>query len=152
MWIQRKGKKAAMAGGSRLADRISREERSEIMSRIRSKDTSPEIALRKKLWKMGCRYRLHYGKEKIDIAFPGKSVAVFVDGCFWHSCPFHGRIPKSNGSYWGPKLKRNAERANSKDSRLQADGWRIIHVWEHSIRESAESCAKEIMAALSEQA
>ena len=131
-----------------MADRISREERSTIISNIRSKDTSPEIALRKKLWSAGCRYRLHYGKEKIDIAFIGKRATVFVDGCFWHFCPLHGHIQKPNGFYWEPKLKRNAERANNKDSRLQVDGWRIIHVWEHSIKESPEACAEEIIEAL----
>ena len=88
-----------------MADLISREERSTIISNIRSKDTSPEIALRKKLWSAGCRYRLHYGKEKIDIAFIGKRATVFVDGCFWHFCPLHGHIQKPNGFYWEPKLK-----------------------------------------------
>ena len=101
------------------------------MSAIRSKHTKPEVKLRKALFATGCRYRLHYGKEKIDIAFPGKKVAVFVDGCFWHSCPKHGRKPKSNKSYWHPKLKRNAERAKEKDKRLKKEGWKVLHFWEH---------------------
>ena len=70
-----------------MVDKISKEKRSKIMSAIRSKDTKPELSLRRALWAQGLRYRIHYGKEKIDIAFPSKKVAVFVDGCFWHRCP-----------------------------------------------------------------
>ena len=109
------------------------------MSAIRSKHTGPERALRKALREKGLKYRLHYGKEKIDIAFPGKKVAVFVDGCFWHQCPKHSHIPKSNRHYWLPKLRKNKKRAKEKDKRLKTAGWRIIHVWEHEL----ESPAKE---------
>ncbi len=63
---------------------IEKEKRSKIMASIRSKDTKPELMLRKALWKKNLRYRIHYGKEKIDIAFPTKKLAIFVDGCFWH--------------------------------------------------------------------
>jgi len=90
-----------------LMDMFSQEKRSEIMSSIKSKNTKPEILIRKALWKKGYRYRLHYGVEKIDIAFPSRKVAIFVDGCFWHMCPIHGNVPKSNKSYWVPKLKKN---------------------------------------------
>lgn len=76
-------------------DTVSKKTRSRIMSAIRSKHTKPELALRKELRKHGINYRLHYGKEKIDIAIPSKKVAIFVDGCFWHGCPKHGHKPKS---------------------------------------------------------
>lgn len=87
-------------------DKISKEKRSKVMSAIRSEDTKPEMLLRKALWAKGLRYRVHYGKEKIDIAFPSIRLAVFVDGCFWHGCPQHSHLPKSNESYWHPKLKK----------------------------------------------
>ena len=103
------------------------------MSAIRSRNTKPEVILRKALWAKGMRFRIQYGKEKIDIAFPSKKIAVFVDGCFWHGCPVHSHIPKSNKEYWLPKLKKNIERAKAKDERLREDGWRILHIWEHEL-------------------
>ena len=105
------------------------------MSAIRSTHTQPELLLRKALFAKGLRYRLHYGKEKIDIAFPGKKVAVFVDGCFWHMCPKHGHWPKSNKGYWLPKLKKNIKRAKEKDKRLKKEGWKVIHFWEHEFKD-----------------
>lgn len=119
--------------------------RSKLMSRIKSKGTSPEIALRKALWYSGMRYRVQYGKEKIDIAFPGKKVAVFVDGCFWHSCPVHGHIPKSNLGYWKPKLERNVQRAEAKDARLAESGWAALHFWEHDVKSDPKKCAAEVI-------
>lgn len=117
-------------------DLFSKKTRSKIMSTITSKNTKPEIVLRRFLWKNGIRYRLHYGKEKIDIALPGKKIAIFVDGCFWHQCPIHGHLPKSNKKYWIPKLKKNKLRAKKKDARLKAQGWKVVHVWEHELKES----------------
>lgn len=114
-------------------DKISKEKRSKVMSAIKSKHTKPELLLRRELWAKGYRYRIHYGKEKIDIAFPGKKVAIFVDGCFWHGCPLHGHIPKSNRKYWVPKLKKNRERAKKKDLALMRGGWKVIHIWEHDL-------------------
>ncbi len=116
-------------------DVFSKEKRSEIMSRISSKNTSPEVLLRRCLWKKGLRYRIHYGVEKIDIAFPSVKLAVFVDGCFWHMCPAHGILPKSNRDYWLPKLKRNVSRAREKDRRLERQGWTVLHLWEHDLKE-----------------
>ncbi len=125
--------------------------RSKLMSKIRSKGTSPEMALRRALWHSGIRYRVQYGKERIDIAFPGKKVAVFVDGCFWHSCPIHGHIPKSNIGYWKPKLERNIEMARAKDARLIEYGWQVLHFWEHEIKYDPQKCAEKIINMLSTQ-
>ena len=125
-------------------DKISAEARSRIMSKIRSKDSVPEITLRKALWSAGIRFRKYYGAEKIDIAKPGEKIAVFVDGCFWHSCPLHGHVPKSNTGYWGKKLEKNKEQAASKDIRLKEGGWEIVHFWEHEIYESPANCALKI--------
>jgi DNA mismatch endonuclease (patch repair protein) len=130
-----------------MVDKISKKKRSKIMSAIRSKNTKPELALRRALWAQGLRYRIHYGKEKIDIAFPSKKVAVFVDGCFWHGCPQHSHIPKSNQKYWIPKLERNKERATLKNQRLKKQGWKVLRFWEHEI-DNVESIVEEIKKAL----
>lgn len=124
---------------------ISKEVRSKIMSKIKSKNTSPEKILRKALWDIGLRFRIQYGKEKIDIAFPDKKIAIFVDGCFWHSCPIHGHIPKSNEGYWVAKLAKNIERAKDKDIRLESDGWKILHFWEHEIKNDLNDCIQRIL-------
>lgn len=116
-----------------MVDRISKKKRSKIMSAIRSKNTKPELALRRALWSQGLRYRIHYGKEKIDIAFPSKKIAIFVDGCFWHGCPEHGHFPKSNQDYWIPKLEKNKQRAVQKDNRLKQECWKVMHFWEHEL-------------------
>jgi DNA mismatch endonuclease (patch repair protein) len=118
------------------------------MASIRSKNTTPEISLRKALFRRGLRYRLHYGREKIDIAFPKANVAIFVDGCFWHSCPTHLRIPETHRKYWLAKLTGNTRRAKEKDSRLIREGWKVIHIWEHSIRYDLESSAYSIFTAV----
>lgn len=118
-----------------MVDRISKEKRSKIMSAIRSENTKPEIALRKALWAKGLRFRVYYGKEKIDIAFPSKKLAIFVDGCFWHGCPIHSHLPKSHKEYWHPKLKRNIERDKAKNRLLERDGWKVLRFWEHELKE-----------------
>jgi DNA mismatch endonuclease (patch repair protein) len=116
-------------------DRITKEQRSRIMSAIRSKNTKPEVALRKALWAEGLRFRIQYGKEKIDIAFPSRKLAIFVDGCFWHGCPYHSRLPKTRKDYWYPKLKRNIERDKAKEERLKLENWKIMRFWEHQLKD-----------------
>jgi DNA mismatch endonuclease (patch repair protein) len=111
------------------------EKRSEIMSKVKGKDTSPEVRLRKALWAAGFRYRKHYGPHKIDVAFPGRKVAVFVDGCFWHGCPAHASIPESNMEYWVPKLERNKRRDFEVTAALEAQGWAVIRIWEHELKD-----------------
>ncbi len=118
-----------------MVDRISKEKRSKIMSAIRSKNTKPEVVLRKALWSKGYRFRIYYSKEKIDIAYPSKKIAIFVDGCFWHGCPLHSHLPRTNKAYWYPKLERNIQRAKAKDERLQKEGWTVLHFWEHELND-----------------
>lgn len=107
--------------------------RSEIMSRVKSKDSRAERALRSALHAEGLRFRLHRRVEDItvDMVFPGSKVVVLVDGCFWHGCPNHATYPKSNQSYWLPKLAENKERDKRQSTRLRRAGWRLIRVWEH---------------------
>jgi DNA mismatch endonuclease (patch repair protein) len=80
-----------------------------------------------------------------DIVFSRRSVAVFIDGCFWHRCPEHAVLPKANRDYWEPKLRRNVERDREVDVALQQAGWRVVRIWEHVPTEEAVS---EIVAAL----
>lgn len=107
--------------------------RSEIMSRVKNKNSRAERSLRSALHFEGLRFRLHRRVEGVtaDIVFPGPKVAVLVDGCFWHGCPKHATYPKSNQDYWLPKLAENRDRDSRQASRLRKAGWRVIRVWEH---------------------
>ena len=104
--------------------------RSEIMKRVKQKDTAAEIALRSALHGLGLRYRLHRRIEGVvvDVVFPTAKVAVFVDGCFWHGCPLHATFPKSNQSYWLPKLAENKERDQRQSEKLSTTGWTVIRL------------------------
>ena len=132
-----------------MADDRTPEKRSENMARIRSRDTGPELKLRKCLWSKGLRYRLNSSlKGKPDLIFAGKRLAVFVDGCFWHGCPEHGTMPKSNSDYWRPKIKRNMARDRDVTRKLSDAGWKVVRIWEHEILGNIESAASKIINAL----
>ncbi|MFG2794596.1 very short patch repair endonuclease [Streptomyces sp. NPDC048419] len=111
--------------------------RSRNMAAIKRRDTKPERTIRSMLHAAGKRYRvdlrlqLEGAKPRPDIVFTRVRVAVFVDGCFWHCCPEHGRKPGVNGGYWGPKLERNVARDRAADEALTAAGWTVLRVWEH---------------------
>ena len=118
----------------------------------RRSDTKPEVSLRSLLHRSGLRFRKDYairlptGKVvHSDITFTKKKVAVFVDGCFWHCCPDHGTIPKSNQDYWIPKLEDNVDRDRAIDRELRADGWQVLRVWEHVPIESAKRRILEVL-------
>ena len=116
-----------------MADRINSERRSWNMSRIRSKDTKPELHLRKALHRMGFRYRLHDRKlpGSPDLVFPKYKAVIFVHGCFWHR---HGckwtTIPSSRKYFWNAKFAANVERDSKNVRELEALGWRVLIVWE----------------------
>ena len=108
------------------------------MRAIRRTNTKPELALRSALHRRGYRFRKDYrldlaagARVRPDIAFTARRVAVFVDGCFWHVCPEHGRNPEVNEWYWAPKLRRTMERDRAADAALAAAGWRVVRIWEH---------------------
>ena len=117
-------------------------DRRRIMQANRSRDTSPELALRRLLHASGLRYRVSARpipqlRRSADLVFRPAKVAVFVDGCFWHSCPAHGTVPATNADYWVPKLARNAERDRETDQALADAGWLSVRVWEHEDPEEA---------------
>ena len=107
------------------------------MAAIRRVDTKPEVALRSALHRLGYRFRKDYGIRvqgsliKPDIVFTRRRVAIFVDGCFWHSCPAHGRRPTANSTYWDPKLEGNAQRDRNQTAALRSAGWTVMRFWEH---------------------
>jgi len=118
------------------------------MRRIKSKDTSIEILLRKELWKRGLRYRKNakdvFGKP--DIVFKGKKLAVFADSEFWHGkYLMEGKyIPKTNTEYWVRKITRNIERDKEVDNLLEEEGWTVLRFWESDIKKSTEKCTDTI--------
>ena len=119
--------------GTRVTPVPSSEAVSAQMKRMGRKDTAPELALRRALTARRLRYRLHRRDlpGTPDIAFVGARVAVFVDGCFWHSCPEHAVMPKANREWWQEKLDANRARDARKDEALVHAGWLPVHVWEH---------------------
>jgi DNA mismatch endonuclease (patch repair protein) len=115
-----------------------------VMRANRKTDSKPEVALRSALHRAGLRFgknraiRVDHGRAiSVDIVFPGKRLAVFVDGCFWHRCPVHGVAPTRNVAYWRPKLDRNVARDHETDRRLRAAGWTVLRVWEHESLDAA---------------
>ena len=125
-------------------DRLSPQQRSERMARIRGRDTGPELALRSALHRLGLRFRVCRRDlpGKPDVVFPRQKLAVQVRGCFWHQhagCPA-GRLPASRLDYWGPKLEGNVRRDAEKDATLVALGWRLLVVWECELK-GAEAVA-----------
>ncbi len=128
-----------------MVDVLTPTQRKYCMSRIRGKDTKPEIVLRKLLWSAGYRYRLKSRLPgKPDIVFPRHKLAVFIDGCFWHGCPKHAVMPKTNRTFWREKLTRNMQRDREVNVRIREMGWRVVRVWEHEIRVSPIRCSKKI--------
>jgi DNA mismatch endonuclease (patch repair protein) len=120
-------------------DNLSPEARSRNMSRIRSRDTSPELAVRKYLHRSGLRYRLHGPKlpGKPDLVFPGRGALVLVHGCFWHRCPrcVDGtRRVKSNVPYWSAKVEGNRARDKRNVAALRRTGWSVFTVWECEVK------------------
>ncbi|GAA3756060.1 very short patch repair endonuclease [Microbacterium kribbense] len=115
----------------------------------RRRDTSPELAIRRRIHAAGLRYRVDFaplgGRRKADIVFTRKHIAVFIDGCYWHSCPEHGTLPKRNSEYWLPKLQRNVERDRETTGLLQEAGWIVMRFWEH---EAADDVVRRIKAAV----
>ena len=114
-------------------------ERSRIMRAVKSRDTAPEMTVRRLVYSMGYRYRLHRKDlpGKPDLAFKRRRKVIFIHGCFWHGhdCKRGARVPKNNREYWETKIARNRERDKQHDEDLKREGWRVFVVWECQISE-----------------
>lgn len=102
----------------------------------RGRDTKVELQVRSALHAVGLRYRLQLrvpgsSRRTIDVAFPKQRIAVFLDGCFWHGCPIHHTVSKTNADFWAEKVRRNRERDLDTDRLLQEAGWTSLRFWEH---------------------
>lgn len=130
-----------------MTDVFTKEKRSEVMSRIKGKgNKDTELAMIQILrnnhisgWR---RNQAVLGKP--DFIFPKNKVALFVDGCFWHSCPKHSNMPKNNQEFWREKLQKNKERDKFVTRELKKSGWKVIRVWEHELAKP-ENVAKRIL-------
>ena len=124
-----------------MSDVFSQEKRSDVMRRVRGRDTGAERKVRKLLTRMGLRYRLHRADlpGSPDVVFAGRRVALFVHGCFWHGhdCARGARQPKANADYWIRKIARNRARDAAVQQRLVEAGWRPVVVWECELKDEA---------------
>lgn len=120
-----------------MVDKMTLEQRRKTMQAIKSK-SSLEDFVAKELWKRGIRFRRNvkglFGKP--DISIKKYKLVIFVDSCFWHYCPLHGKIPETNREYWEKKLNRNRERDKNVNAYYQEKGWHLIRVWEHEVKDN----------------
>lgn len=134
-----------------MADRMTKAQRSYTMSRIRSSGNATTerrfVALLKGADITGWRRHAKLAGRP-DIIFPRARVAVFLDGCFWHGCPRCYKAPRTNAAYWADKIRKNVLRDMEVKSRLRASGWKVVRLWEHSIRKKPKASLHRIMAAL----
>lgn len=124
-----------------MSDNLTPSQRQRCMSHIRSKDTKPEIIIRRFLFAKGLRFRLHAKQlpGKPDLTFPKYKTIVFIDGCFWHShenCKY-SKLPKTNVDYWIKKLENNKLRDEANEKKLEEMGWRVIRIWECEIKNAS---------------
>jgi DNA mismatch endonuclease (patch repair protein) len=121
-----------------MTDVFSIEKRSWVMSRVRGRETSPEIKVRSLTHRLGYRFRLHRKNlpGRPDLVFPFRKKVIFVHGCFWHGhdCPRGKRTPKTNTGYWIEKIRKNIERDAKSQSELQSLGWSVLIIWECEIK------------------
>lgn len=133
-----------------MSDVYSPEKRSAVMRRVKGRDTTPELKVRRLLTGLGARYRLHRKDlpGKPDIVMTGRQLAIFVHGCFWHGhdCARGARVPKANRDYWLGKVGRNRERDVESRAALEAAGWRVETIWECEMKD--EAALRERLSAL----
>lgn len=122
------------------------------MRATRQRDTAAELALRRALHARGLRYRVNVAivnglRRRPDLVFSRARVVIFVDGCFWHSCPLHATCPKANAQWWQQKLEANRLRDRDTDRRFEAAGWHVERVWEHEPSKEAAARIAAVIAA-----
>ena len=123
-------------------------QRSKIMASIKGKDTKPELAFRKALWKAGIRYRVNYKQlpGRPDISNKGLRFVVFIDGEFWHGYNWAEKKSKikTNRDFWIPKIERNRQRDRSNDLKLKEMGYKIFRFWEHEVKKELDKCVSHV--------
>lgn len=135
-----------------MIDVLNARQRSYCMSKIKGKNTKPEVVLRKAIWNLGYRYRLQTKLAgRPDLIFSPYKVVVFVDGCFWHKCPAHFVQPKTRPEFWKNKINSNAARDRRNNEILQSEGWKVVRIWEHEINQSIEDSVARVVDALESQ-
>ena len=129
-----------------MTDVYGPEKRSAVMRRVKGRDTTPEKTVRRLLTRLGARYRLHRKDlpGKPDIVMPGRRLALFVHGCFWHGhdCARGARVPKANRDYWTAKVARNRARDEAAREALTGSGWRVETLWECELKDEAAVTAR----------
>ena len=131
-------------------DHVSKEVRSKIMAAVRSRgNTTTELPLGKLLWAAGLRgYRKHWKVQgRPDFAWPGRKIAVFVDGCFWHGCTKCKYLPRTNTAFWQNKIETNQARDRRVRRSLRIQGWRVLKFWEHEVKRTPDRVVSKIVAA-----
>lgn len=134
-----------------MTDIFSKEKRSEIMSKVRHKDSKIETEFRKKLWNAGFRYRKnsskHFGKP--DLVIKRYETVIFIDSCFWHGCKEHGSMPLTNKKFWKEKIARNIARDLEVNDHYKKIGWNIVRIWEHDLKWGVNERALKIIKEIS---
>lgn len=145
-----------------MADVFTPEKRSDVMSRIRgcgNRNTELKLAKlfrqhhvtgwrRQQKVKVGATNRISELTVHPDFVFPGSHVAVFVDGCFWHGCPKHSKIPENNRDFWAEKLSANKSRDRRVNRMLRKAGWQVVRIWEHDLKRRPGKCIWDVCSAL----
>lgn len=135
-----------MSGAGETTDVYGPETRSAVMRRVKGRDTTPELVVRRALTRLGARYRLH--RKDLpgapDVVLPGRRLALFVHGCFWHGhdCARGARVPKQNRDYWVGKVARNRARDARVHDALEALGWRVETLWECELKDASALAAR----------
>ena len=129
-----------------MPDRITSDQRSKVMSKIKSKSKLEDLVAHE-LFRRGVRYRRNNKRllGKPDISISKYKIVIFIDSCFWHSCPVHGTRPKSNVDFWNKKLNRNVEKAIEVNKFYESNKWNILRVWEHDIKGDFDNTIDRIM-------
>ena|SRR3989344_8725991 len=130
-----------------MVDIFSKNKRSEIMSKVRSKDSKIEVEFRKKIGQAGFHYlknpTKYFGKP--DIALPKYKTVIFVDSCFWHGCKKHGSMPQTRKKFWVTKIERNKERDEEVSKYYKKQSWKIFRIWEHAINKNLDKVVKKVI-------
>lgn len=129
-----------------LTDNLSKDDRRKNMQAIKSISKLEDIVA-KELWKNGIRFRRNVSslKGKPDIAIKKYKVVIFIDSCFWHCCPEHGNIPKTNIEYWTKKLARNKQRDIEINQYYIQQNWHLVRIWEHELKQDFQKTIKKII-------